>query len=345
MANEHATIHARKAMAAPIEQWRKLLRECLARRIDVAEFCKLVKLLAKRAPLPEASLVDVILESRTVTNGRYDPLIPLYIDALTKIGKTKIAPVLNGLRRHSSVGDYAQSADENMEKGTAKLSTLMTDTRIVQDAIVPLSTPGLSLSSREVTSIFTEASEWILALVRAHTSSLAEDQQSGGLLNLPDALALFESLGIMLIALSATEKGLDALSSDLSQGMCPCIYIYLHILTNPGFKIPLGHALTAYLSSSAIMSMNLRTRLDNLQKAYQLYGEPAPKDLDVQMMDGMNMNSLQFEASVIDGPVINSRAGLYVYINAMVCLLTLRHDEIANKISSSVVRLLTTICF
>lgn len=38
------------------------------------------------------------------------------------------------------------------------------------------------------------------------------------------------------------------------------------------------------------------------------------------MMDGVNMNALQFEASVIDGPVINSRAGLYVYINAMVII-------------------------
>lgn len=218
-------------MAAPIDQWRKLLSECLARRIDVAEFCNLVKLLSKRAPLPEASLVDVILESRTVTNGQYDPLIPLYIDALTKIGKAKIAPVLNGLRRHSSVGNYSQSADDS-KKGTAKLSsTLMTDTRIVQDAIVPISTPGLPLTSREVTSIFTEVSEWILTLIRAHTSSLAEDQQSGGLLNLPDALALFESLGIMLIALSATERGLDALSSDLSQGMrwLHFIYVYVYI--------------------------------------------------------------------------------------------------------------------
>lgn len=32
----------------------------------------------------------------------------------------------------------------------------------------------------------------------------------------------------------------------------------------------------------------------------------------------MNVNSLQFEASVMDGPVINTRAGLYVYLNSMV---------------------------
>jgi mediator of RNA polymerase II transcription subunit 5 len=36
------------------------------------------------------------------------------------------------------------------------------------------------------------------------------------------------------------------------------------------------------------------------------------------MMDSVNVNALQFEATVMDAPVINSRAGLYVYINAMV---------------------------
>jgi mediator of RNA polymerase II transcription subunit 5 len=82
----------------------------------------------------------------------------------------------------------------------------------------------------------------------------------------------------------------------------------------------LGQALTAYLSSSGGVSVHLRNRLDNLQKGYELYGEPASKSLDVPMMDGVNMDALQFEASIIDGPVINARAGLYIYINAMVTL-------------------------
>lgn len=37
------------------------------------------------------------------------------------------------------------------------------------------------------------------------------------------------------------------------------------------------------------------------------------------MMDGISVNALQFEASVMNEPVINSRAGLYIYLNAMVC--------------------------
>lgn len=46
------------------------------------------------------------------------------------------------------------------------------------------------------------------------------------------------------------------------------------------------------------------------------------------MMDGMHMNALQFEASVLDGPVINSRAGLYIYINALVSMPACRTNRL-----------------
>ena len=82
-------------------------------------------------------------------------------------------------------------------------------------------------------------------------------------------------------------------------------------------KIKLGQALSAYLPLCVEMSLPLRNRLDSLQKEFSLYGEPASKSLDMAMVEGMNVNALQFEASVMDGPVINSRAGLYVYINSM----------------------------
>lgn len=88
-------------------------------------------------------------------------------------------------------------------------------------------------------------------------------------------------------------------------------------LTYVGIKIKLGQALSAYLPLCVEVSLPLRNRLDNLQKEFNLYGEPASKSLEISMMDGMNDNALQFESSVMDGSVINSRAGLYVYINAM----------------------------
>lgn len=49
-----------------------------------------------------------------------------------------------------------------------------------------------------------------------------------------------------------------------------------------------------------------------------MYGQQSSKSLDHPAIEGMNVNALQFEASVMDGPVINTRAGLYVYLNSMV---------------------------
>lgn len=68
------------------------------------------------------------------------------------------------------------------------------------------------------------------------------------------------------------------------------------------------------------ISLPLRHRLDSLQKEFNLYGQQPSKQLDNSEMEGINVNSLQFETSVIDGPTINTRAGLYVYLNSMVWL-------------------------
>lgn len=89
-------------------------------------------------------------------------------------------------------------------------------------------------------------------------------------------------------------------------------------LTGLALRVRLGQALSAYLPLCDDVSLPLRNRLDGLQKEFSLYGQP-PSKLEVDMMDNVNVNALNFEASVIDGPAINSRAGLYVYINAMVC--------------------------
>lgn len=51
---------------------------------------------------------------------------------------------------------------------------------------------------------------------------------------------------------------------------------------------------------------------------FNLYPDQSSKTLDEPAINGVNVNALQFEASVMDGTVVNTRAGLYVYINSMV---------------------------
>jgi mediator of RNA polymerase II transcription subunit 5 len=211
-------------MGSSAEQWRKLLHQCLIRRIDGNEFKSLAKLLSRRAPLAESSLLDVVLESRAVVNAQWDPLVPVYIDILTKLGTVRIPTVLQSLLKHSSIVEQSQTATApdgavpSDKKKTRDLSTLMTDTRTIQDAMISISTGTAPISTTEAMKIFSVVAEWILEVVRWHTSNVSEDQQTGGLMSSPDAISLFESLGILLAALSGTEKGLEALSSDSPEG-------------------------------------------------------------------------------------------------------------------------------
>jgi hypothetical protein len=55
-------------------------------------------------------------------------------------------------------------------------------------------------------------------LVSWNSSSDADNNQQGWLMSSPDALAVFESLGILLAALAGTEKGLNALSVPGAEG-------------------------------------------------------------------------------------------------------------------------------
>ncbi|KAJ9261509.1 hypothetical protein DTO195F2_4039 [Paecilomyces variotii] len=300
-------------MGTAVEQWRKFLHQCLIQRIDANEFKSLSKLLLRRSPLPEATLLDVVLESRTVTDVQWDPLLPLYVDSLAKLGHVKISTVLSSALKYSTIvdnkagdspgGTAAAAAGEEIKKkkGRRVSSSLMTDIRIIQDAMMTISAGFSPKTTVEAVNIFSAVAEWIIAVVAWHNGNVDEQHQTGGLMNSPDGMTLFESLGILLAALSATGKALEALAMGNSEA----------------WKVKLGQALSAYLPLCAGVSLPLRNRLDSLQKEFNLYGDSASKSLEVSMMDGVNVNALQFEASVIDGPVVNSRAGLYVYVNAM----------------------------
>ena len=204
----------------PAEQWQKLLRESVARRIEVDVFRKLVKILSRRAPIQQALLVDVLLDSRSVTANifLYDPLIPRFATALRKLGLIRTTTLLDGLRKRSSLGSQSIEKVDHGEKTTCQ-SMLMTDTRIVQDLIGPLSSSSLPLSTNDIQRMFATTAEWILDVSRWHASNINEENQMGGLMSSPDALALFESLGILLVAISATAKGHDVLASDNTSGM------------------------------------------------------------------------------------------------------------------------------
>lgn len=195
---------------ASSEVWRTFLHRCLAYRVDVDEFKDLSKLMLTRSPVKENELLDLLLETRATSSITWDPLLPVYIDGLCKIGQVKSASALNCLLKHSSIRGKNESK--------RKVSTLMTDIKVIQDVMMSISTGTTPRTIAEAADLYAATVEWIDAVVAWHNNSLDVSQQTGGLMSSPDAVSLFESLGILLAALSGTAKGLETLSKENRQG-------------------------------------------------------------------------------------------------------------------------------
>lgn len=226
----------RRDMASS-EQWGTFLRQCLDHRIDAAEFKTLSRLLFQRCPIAEDVLLDVLLETWLATGIKWDPLLPLYIDCLRRMGRLQIPTVLHSLLKHSSIheklGKKEASSPGGMEKkkkksnGLQQCYTFMTDGRVMQDVMLSMSAGNIPATMAEAIGIFSATVDWIQAVVAWHNSHMDAGQQTGGLMSSPDAASVFETLGIILTALSGNVKGLEVLSGDShAGGFCPFFFFF-----------------------------------------------------------------------------------------------------------------------
>lgn len=62
--------------------------------------------------------------------------------------------------------------------------------------------------------------------------------------------------------------------------------------------------------------LQLATGLDFLQKQYNISDDVPGQTLE--LLDGVDLGALSFQESVMDNTPVNKRAGLYVYLNALV---------------------------
>lgn len=211
-------------MSSSDEQWIKFLRRCFAHRVEPGEFAQLSKVLNSRSPITEENLIDLLLQSPAGTTPQYDPLLPLYIDSLGRLGRLNASTTLARLLKHSSIQAKSQSPSAARGQSQSVNCTLMTDVRVIQDLNLSISTGLIPKTALEATRIFEALVDWINTLMTWHNDNLDEEQQTGGLMGSPDAISLFESLGVLFAALCSSTKGLEILSAvgdDGNPRSCP----------------------------------------------------------------------------------------------------------------------------
>ncbi|KAI1953073.1 mediator complex subunit [Ophidiomyces ophidiicola] len=291
--------------SASVPEWTLLMKKCTSRRVLSSDFRDYSKIMMRRHPITAKSLVRILLDARLESNTIWEPLIPQYIDVLQRLGYLKLPEIMKFLLPYSTIHCDTHPAvkPENDGKGVKrkrKPSTLMTDNKIIQNIIAAISLSRAPKSTLEAVGIIRASADWISTLLSWDPYGDDPDGvNSGGLLGHQEGACLFGSLGLLVVALAATEKGIGALSS----------------LSLKDRKL-VGGALTSYSSLCAGYSLPLKSRLEGIQKGFNIYPHDGAKKSD-EMIGDVGVALLQFESSVVHIPTISSRAGLYIYINSL----------------------------
>jgi mediator of RNA polymerase II transcription subunit 5 len=98
---------------AAMKEWDAFLDRCLNRRLDVEPFESMARRLNSKRRLPSDVLADLLLRPRAKNRFCLDPRIPLYLQAMTKLGYVKAPSVLKALYRYSTSHTQAGTAAGN----------------------------------------------------------------------------------------------------------------------------------------------------------------------------------------------------------------------------------------
>jgi mediator of RNA polymerase II transcription subunit 5 len=209
-----------------MEQWNKLLRQCLIRRLNGDQFRELAQLLLERDPVPQEKLIEAVLESKAVTNVYWDPLVPQYLETLRQLGAVKIPEILSSLLNRSSIKKQSNELKATLTKQPTKGNTLLTDFGIIQDILVAVTSGWVPKSAREARQTLISAADWVFALLSWDSANADDENPVGCFGGSHDVVQLFEAVGILLAGLIGGGNAIDALFTANAEGTEPnsCTY-------------------------------------------------------------------------------------------------------------------------
>ncbi|KAL8697963.1 MAG: hypothetical protein Q9201_006830 [Fulgogasparrea decipioides] len=123
------------------------------------------------------------------------------------------------------------------------------------------------------------------------------------------------SLQLVVVQL-LTRKIADGIIKEDSE-----LFQFLH-----KFKAALGRSLTPMINDLSQTNIQLAETIDYWQKQYHLHDELSTESMD--LLNGVDLGALSFQDSVLDNDPVNTRAGLYIYLNALVRYRTIYYPKI-----------------
>jgi mediator of RNA polymerase II transcription subunit 5 len=307
-----------------LQTWQHFLARSLATRPEPSDFESYVQLLSAKHPLPASRISDLFLQPTEYNDASLDPRVVRYVQVLVHLGLVTVPSVLRAMWKCSSFRDQdgggARSAplvDNNSGNGEAEKLGKMEERKRWSNSYIAEETLFYRLtkyiSSGAAPRDTQEAVELVLSCVQWMRTVVSVQQAAQEMLGLAqthtaEMNAQNMALGTLIVAAVESGRVLHA----LGKGNVP-----KHV------RKELKDTLASFVPLLLQSSPQSAGRLEVFRTQTMLAIEPvdkkekaAAKEIEDILEEGM---ALGVESMVVaEMPTMNSRAGLYVYLNSLV---------------------------
>jgi mediator of RNA polymerase II transcription subunit 5 len=305
------------------EPWSQLLTRSLATRLDPETFTSYAELLAAKHPAPSSYLADLFLRPTSTNHGSLDPRVPRYLQALLDLGLVNLVGILGALRRYSTFGVVAGEGEEGAQamgaereaKQAAQVggggrrrrwtNSYTVDEMLFYRLAGAVSAGKTPRGAQEAAELVRACVAWMQMVTRAgHGANemlglgghpLAEEMNNAGV-----------ALGVLVVAVVDNGRVVQMLGTKGAREI----------------RTQLAKALAGLVPLLVQSSAQTAGRLELFRTQTLAAMEPvgkkneAGKEIDDILEEGMGLG---VDSMVVpDLPTMNSRAGLYIYLNALV---------------------------
>ncbi|TVY38043.1 Mediator of RNA polymerase II transcription subunit [Lachnellula subtilissima] len=301
-------------MFAPAS-WQTFLDHSLATRLDPETFECYVQILSSKQPLPPSPISDIFLRPTETNTSSLDPRIPRYVQILLSLELVTVPSLLRALLRYSSSKVLQEQDNESQEEEKKKVQRWSNSTASEETLFYRL---ARTISSAAAPRMMQEAVELIRVCIQWMETELAASNAAQGLLEpgrTEEMNAHTMALGTLVVAAVENSQVINV----LGKASAP-----------KGMGKELSKTLGAFVPLLLHTSPQSAARLELFRTQTLVAVEPvdrkdveANKEIDELLDEGMGIDSMV----VVELPSMNSRAGLYVYLNSLLVARPLIDDD------------------
>jgi mediator of RNA polymerase II transcription subunit 5 len=308
-----------------LQTWQHFLARSLATRLEPSDFESYVQLLSTKHPLPASRISDLFLQPTEYNDASLDPRVVRYVQVLVHLGLVTVPSVLRAMWKCSSFRDQdgggprSGLVDSNPEDGNGGVEKLgkreegkrWSNSYIAEETLFYRLTKYISSGAaprdtQEAVELVLACVQWMRTVVSVQHAA----QEMLGLAQTHTAEMNAQNMALGTLIVAAVENG--RVLHALGKGNVP-----KHV------RKELKDTLASFVPLLLQSSPQSAARLEVFRTQTMLAIEPidkkakaAEKEIEDILEEGMALGVDSM--AVAEMPTMNSRAGLYVYLNSLV---------------------------